>query len=161
MIEEVATVISIEADKAVIEVEKTSSCNSCHSRGACGTSSLAGFFNFQSPRIKVNNSLNASAGDRVLVGIQEDTLVVGSFILYIVPLLMLLLFAVAASLLEPFFPTFEQELLQTIAGLVGLAVGLFIVRQQSGRLFEGKRNAFMVRILRSKPSSVSVNQLQL
>ena len=42
--------------------------------GACGTSSLAGFFNFQSPRIKVNNSLNASACYRVLVGIQEDTL---------------------------------------------------------------------------------------
>ncbi len=161
MIEEVATVISIEADMAVIEVEKTSSCNSCQSKGVCGTSSLAGLFNFQSPQIKVNNSLNARTGDRVLVGIQENTLVAGSFILYIVPLLMLLLFAVAASLLEPVFPTLDQELLQTIAGLAGLAVGLFFVRQQSSRLFEGKRNAFMVKILPSQANSVSVNQLKI
>ena len=160
MIEEIATVISTEADMAVIKVEKTSSCNSCQAKGACGTSSLAGFFNFQPPEIKVANSLHAKTGDRVLVGIEENTLVAGSFLLYIVPLLMMMLFALFATALEPLFPALHTELLQTVAGLVGLAAGLILVRQQSGRLLKEKGKAHMVKILPGHTLGIPVNQSQ-
>lgn len=161
MIEEIATVVSIENDIAVVRVEKTSSCNSCQAKGACGTSSLSSYFNFQSPGLKVKNSIDAKAGDQVIVSIQEKTLVTGSFLLYIVPLLIMILFAFAAITLQPVFPSLDQELFQTLSGLAGLAAGLIIVKQISVHLLKGNNSAVLVKILQGSPQRVSVNQLQL
>lgn len=160
MIEEIATVISTDAGMAIIRVEKTSSCNSCQAKGACGTASFADYFNFKPPRFEVENTLNAGSGDRVVVGIPEQTLVAGSFLLYIVPLLLLIMFAFLAVFSGQFFPSLNQELFQTLAGLVGLAVGLIVVKRYSGRLLKDGSRASLVKILNSHAKQVPANQLQ-
>ena len=108
MIEEIARVLAVENDSVVVEVKKTSGCGSCHAKGACGTSSLADLFNFKSPALTVKNTLNAKVGDSVLLALPEQTLLAGSFLLYIVPLVTMMLMAAFASL----FQMFDGEALQ-------------------------------------------------
>jgi sigma-E factor negative regulatory protein RseC len=161
MIEEIASVIAVEGDVAIIRVEKTSSCGSCQASGSCGTSSLAAFFNFQPPQLKIRNTLDAKPGDQVVVGIEENSLVAGSFLIYIVPLLLLILFAVVAMALGSGLDAGDQELLQTFAGLLGLMVGLVIVKQQSPRLFRDMNSTILVRIIQQKTRQIPVKELRL
>jgi len=161
MIEEYATVIATQEDKAVIEVTKTSSCGSCQAKGSCGTVSLANFFNFQAPRLKVENSLNAKPGDQVLVGIKENTLVTGSLLLYIVPILSMLLFAIITGfIVQQNFPNIELELSQTLAGLVGLAAGLVLVRHVSATVFKNSNKAILVKIISHSSQLVSISDIR-
>ena len=162
MIEEIARVVATEDDQAIIVVEKTSSCSSCQAKGACGTSSLAAYFNFQPPKLTVDNTLNARVGDQVIVGMPENVLVAGSFLLYIVPLLSLILFALFASFfLESFWPGVDTELSQVIAGLVGLGIGFKLVKLFSAGLLKDRNGASMLRIIPQSPNKVSVTELQL
>ena len=161
MIEEYATVVATDKDNAVIEVTKTSSCGSCQAKGTCGTASLANFFNFQAPRLTVENSLNAKPGDQVLVGIKENTLVTGSLLLYIVPILSMLLFAIAAGfIVQEKALSIDLELSQTISGLVGLAVGLVAVRYISATVFKNRNKAILVKIISHSSQLVSVTDIR-
>ncbi|MEJ2214385.1 MAG: SoxR reducing system RseC family protein [Gammaproteobacteria bacterium] len=154
MIEEVARVLSIENDLAVVAVEKTSGCGSCHAKGACGTSSLAGFFNFKPPAITVKNSLNAKAGDNVLLAMPEQTLLAGSFLLYILPLITMIMM----SALVAVFYVSDNELVQIISGIFGFGVGLMLSRKFSARLMRPGQAAEMVKVFSSQ---VTVSPQQL
>jgi sigma-E factor negative regulatory protein RseC len=134
MIEEEARVIAIDSQWALIAVEKTSSCGSCHANQSCGTRSIADYFNFKPPRIRVRNRIGAKAGDRVLVSVSDSTLVSVSLLMYILPLLMMIASAVCVRLL---FTEQSGEGWQIVAGLAGLAVGLLLVRNVSARFFDG------------------------
>lgn len=142
MIEEVARVLSVDNDSVTVEVEKTSGCSSCNAKGACGTSSLAGFFNFKAPALTVKNTLNAKVGDSVLLALPEQTLLAGSFLLYIVPLLGMILFAGLAS----FFQLSDTELPQIVFGLFGLVFGLFLSRKLSSIFMKQDNAAKMVKL---------------
>ncbi len=134
MIEEEARVVAVDGDRVVIAVEKTSSCNSCSANNSCGTSSLARYFNFKPPELSIENTLQARAGDRVLVSMQDTLLMSGSFLLYIVPLLCL--FA-GAFLGKSLTVEADGEWLQIVSGFAGLLLGLYLVRWWSSRLPAG------------------------
>ena len=142
MIEEVARVLSVENDSVIVAVEKTSGCGSCHAKGACGTSSLAGLFNFKPPALTVRNTLNAKAGDSVLLALPEQTLLMGSLLLYIVPLISMILMAALASA----FQGPEGEALQITFGVMGLVLGLFLSRKLSVKLMKPDETARMVKL---------------
>ncbi len=134
MILEEAQVIQADADWIIVNVIKTSSCNSCHANGACGTASLSRFFNFRSPRLKVRNTLSAVCGDRVMLGIEDHFMLKGSMLLYLMPLLGLLIFAGLAELLINPTNTNTSELFTILAGLFGLIGGLWLARQMAANM---------------------------
>lgn len=150
MIEEEARVIAIDAQWALIAVEKTSSCGGCHANQSCGTRSIADYFNFKPPQIRVRNRIGAKAGDRVLVSVSDSTLVSVSLLMYIVPLLLMIAGAVFVRML-PIEHTGEGW--QILAGLAGLAGGLLLVRSVSTRYFDGS-SVRLERILRSSSRPV-------
>lgn len=94
MIEETAFVVAVEGDYALLQTQRRSACQSCSVKQGCGTSVLSRVVGQRSTQLRVLNTLSAQVGDEVIIGLEENALVQGSLLVYSVPLLMLLLFAV-------------------------------------------------------------------
>jgi len=161
MIEEVATVLSIEDLDAVIQVEKTSSCHSCNANSACGTASISRYFNFQAPQLKVKNTINAKPGDQVLLGIPDSEMLMGSFILYMVPLITLFILSIFFSSLNTSFPDYSEEFLSIVGGGLGLMIGLFGVKKYSHLIMKNGGKPVMMKIMNKASSAVFIDQIKI
>lgn len=132
MIEENALVARVEGDAAEVVTQRRSACGSCAASGGCGTSLLAAWFPQRQLRFTLHNSIGARAGDSVVVGLDEAYLQRGAMLLYAVPLLGLLLGAVAGEQLAA-TSSVHAELGAVGGGLLGLFGALAWVRRQTAR----------------------------
>lgn len=121
MIEKAATVIALEGKLAVLNVAKQNTCGSCVAKSGCGTSVLSEVFGRESV-LRAYNPIDAKCGDSVTVAIPEAIMLKVSFMMYTLPLLGLLGFAIAGQAL------FANELVSIVAGAFGLAIGLLVFR---------------------------------
>ena len=127
MIEERAQVVAVEGDNAWLQTQRQSSCGSCEVKSGCGTSVLAGVVGQKISRLKVANTLHAKVGDEVMLGMTEHALVTGSLLIYGVPLLMLLLGALAGELVADQLGM-DAELMPMMGAVVGFALAIVVVR---------------------------------
>ena len=127
MIEEQATVVAVEGDYALLQTERKSTCQSCSVQKGCGTSVLSKVVGQRSSQVRVDNTLNVSIGDLVLLGIKENALVQGSLLVYALPLVFMLVFAVVAEISATSFGI-RNELLVIVAALLGFAVSIVVIR---------------------------------
>ncbi|MDQ7015465.1 MAG: SoxR reducing system RseC family protein [Gammaproteobacteria bacterium] len=132
MIEEQARICELAGDDVWVEVERRSACGSCEVRGGCGTSVLATVLGRRMSRIKVQNSVSASLGDSVVVGIPDAALIQGSLAVYAAPLLSMLLFALLGEQLID--DSQWVEIGSIIGGLLGLSLGFFWLRYYTRRI---------------------------
>ncbi len=118
MIEEQATVVRSDAQGVWIALQRQSACGQCSVRGGCGTTVLGKVMGQRMSRVRAVSGLKVEAGDRVIVGLDERALVKGSLAVYMVPLLLLIVFALIGRWLfdnnEPFI---------ILSGLSGLVAG--------------------------------------
>ncbi|MCP3870826.1 MAG: SoxR reducing system RseC family protein [Gammaproteobacteria bacterium] len=128
MIEETVWVISTEGEQATVKPQPAATCGTCSGQSACGVSALAGFFGRRRREIKVSNPIGARPGEQVVVGLDESVLTVGSFAIYIVPLVFLLLFAVLGRWLGEQIYLGVSEPVSIVCGLFGLWLGLVVVK---------------------------------
>ncbi len=134
MIEESATVMRVEDDGyAIVETRQRAACGSCQSAGSCSTSVLSGLFKRRHNELRVLNPIAAKPGERVIIGLQETALLKVSFLAYLLPLGCLLLMAVAAQQLSIHFVWMLGELPTILGGLLGLIIGLFLLRRSAAR----------------------------
>jgi len=122
MIEETASVVEVRGDEALLQTQRKHACQTCSVKSGCGTSTLSKVVGKRSSQFVVDNTLQLKPGDEVVVAIEENALVQGSFLVYLFPLLIMLLLGIAAELL------FANELLTIIMALAGLLVSLPLVR---------------------------------
>ena len=94
MIEEQIEVVEVLGDQLILQAKTKSACGSCAVNKGCGTSLLSKVVGRKFTRFQVENSVNAVAGDTVVVGIPEDALLKGSLVMYILPIVFMLSFAV-------------------------------------------------------------------
>ena len=127
MIEETAIVVAIEGEQALLQTQRRSACQSCSVKQGCGTSVLAKVVGTRSTQISVKNHLQARVGDEVLLGIEENALVQGSLLVYALPLVMMLVFAVAGEWLAQTLG-WEHELFAILAAALGFVVAVFMIR---------------------------------
>lgn len=120
MIEENGIVISVDGDLAEVETQRQGSCGSCSANGACGTSLVARYLGRKPLHLHARNRAGAAPGDRVVVGVPEDGLVMASLAAYLVPVLGLMAGGMAGA---GFFPA-VGEAASTIGGFAGLGLGL-------------------------------------
>lgn len=99
MVEQQATVITVEGDQLVLEAQTQSSCQACEVKSGCGTSVLSKWVGKKFTRFYAKNTVGANAGDQVVVGLSEAALVQGSLAIYFLPLLGMIVFALAADIL--------------------------------------------------------------
>lgn len=87
MIEETGVLVERNGEFAWVETLRQSACGSCSQNKGCGVSVLQRLFSARKHRIKVVNPLRADIGDRVVLGLDEDAFIRGSFLTYLMPLL--------------------------------------------------------------------------
>ena len=146
MIEERATIISCDAGYAVVETQRKTSCGACSMNKACGTGVLAKVFKDKVARLRVKNTIEAAVGEEVIVGVEEAAMVRGSFLVYMLPLLMLILFALLGEEIARQLLIGNVELVSIGFALFGLFIALWWVRRHTSN--NSAQNRYQAVILR-------------
>lgn len=128
MIEESGRVVAVEAGAVWVETLRKSTCGSCAANAGCGQGLMDKLgVSARRGHVRALSDLRLTVGDSVVIGVREDLLLRAALLVYLLPLLGLLAaagLANGAGLGEP---------LVIIAGVLGLALTWFAVRQQSQR----------------------------
>ena len=90
MLEESATVVEVAPDGRVwVETVRRSGCGNCQTDSSCGSGQLLTSRQQPHPLQAAANGHVLAKGDRVLLGIAEDTVWQGLCLLYVMPLVLL------------------------------------------------------------------------
>jgi sigma-E factor negative regulatory protein RseC len=156
MIEEDATVIALEGEHAIIEVARQSSCGQCAAVKGCGTAVFANWYGKRMNQMRVINPIHAVIGDQVVVGMKEDALLKASLLVYMMPLLMMGVFAIAGRWLanEVLHIVVSDAILMLLA-VLGLVLALLLVRRFQRRVQTNPD--YHPVILRRRPVSKSID----
>ena len=127
MIEEQAQVVEIKGSVLLLQAQTQSTCGSCSANKGCGTSLLSKVVGRKFTQFQASNSVNANVGDTVVVGISEDALFKGSVVMYLVPVMAMLVFALFA---DYFLAAVMQnrDLMIAVAAITGLVSGSLLAR---------------------------------
>jgi sigma-E factor negative regulatory protein RseC len=149
MLEQDATVVESKQGLIWVEAISRSSCSQC-STTSCSTSVISKLFGLKRNQLRLVNTLQAKAGDQVVIGIPDNVLVKASLWAYLVPIISMVL-ATLLAVIQGY-----GDALQVLFALSGLATGFIFV----GRLTRsGKQsNAFDPQLLKIKgQNEISVN----
>ena len=129
MLKESAVVVDYQAGVATVKCQSKTACGSCSAKDACGTSALTELTGardeqlFQIPTIQP-----LKIGQRVEIGLPENSLLSAALLLYSVPLLVLLLSTILSQYL------FEHELVRAIFMLFCTALSFLLLRKRARAL---------------------------
>lgn len=138
MIEATGQIESLDGDHAWVATQRQSSCGSCSVSKGCGTSTVAKLFGDRLHRVYARNEVNAREGDSVVVGISEATLVKGSLMLYLLPLLALMAGGLLGELMAGQMGL-NGELGALFMAVLGFIISLLWLKRYSGRLSKDER----------------------
>lgn len=129
LVEGMAHVVALDGSKVWLEPEQTGSCGSCAASGACGAKGMGTVANrLEARRFRIENPANLVVGERVVIGIRENTLIKASITAYAVPLVTLLIAGALAQW------QFGSDLVTMAAMVAGLMLGLVFSRMGAGHL---------------------------
>lgn len=129
MMTETAQVITTEGDYAWVETQRKTTCGSCAVQKGCGTSVLAKVLGNRTSRIRVVNTIGASTGEMVVIGVEDGMLVRTSFAVYAMPLILLLLGGLAGGMLADALQWEAREGATATGGVLGLLLGFLWLRR--------------------------------
>lgn len=123
MLSQQATIVETAEDYLLLEPEQAG-CNACDTgkNGGCGVTNLSAFFQQRSRQLKVSNPGNFYHGQQVEILLAERLFLLMLAIQYLLPLLTMLLFAVAIGLFS------DVIISQLIAVVLGLFAGVRLSR---------------------------------
>lgn len=133
-------VTRLDAETAWVKTSRTSACKSCSSRGSCQVAE-----NGQEMEVEALNAANAKVGDRILLSIESSALLKVSFLLYIFPVLLMLLGAIAGEKLAPLFGV-SGSLLSALLGFSSFGVAFVLIRLSHLRM--ARKDCYRPRIVR-------------
>ncbi|MBJ7536915.1 SoxR reducing system RseC family protein [Marinomonas transparens] len=151
MIEESGTVLAVEVGFAEVETIRTSSCTSCRARHGCGHHAIAQVSASNRMLMRAIDPLTVEVGQKVVVGIPEDTLLQASLWMYLIPLLGLIGGAVLPSIWG------GESNFAVVLSLFGFLAGLWLAKNKSKK--EMNNPNYFPKILRIQ--SVQSEQIPL
>jgi sigma-E factor negative regulatory protein RseC len=158
MIEQTAVVLRIDGQFALVEAQRESSCGQCNAKKGCGTGILENSIGRRAMQLKAINRCNAQPGDEVVVAVPEKGFIKSAFFTYLLPLLLMLLGAVAAQQLSILRDSAYQDFIALAGAAVGFVAAMIILRRYSQKMEKDVQLQPVV-IRKSKPS-VMVNIAQ-
>lgn len=154
MLSETGQVVDAKDGKAWVAVERKTTCESCAVQKGCGTSVLSKVIGKKIATIEVDNTLDVKVGDHVELAMNDDAIVSGSLMLYMLPLIAFFLMAILAHSL------FSHELVTILSSLLGLAAAFFMLRRYTQSESVKKRyNAHLVAIDNAQVPHFSIKLL--
>lgn len=133
MIEESGRVVAVEEGTVWVESIRQTACDSCAAQKGCGQSALAKLGQQHKSHVKALNAFDLKVGDEVVIGVPEDVVMKGTLVAYLMPLVLMLVAAVAADSFT------QHDLWISLAGVLGLAVGFLLVRVHFHTVSKDKR----------------------
>lgn len=134
MIKNLAQIEQFSATQITVSCQQQSSCKSCAARSSCGSGILSNVmpsrkhqFQVQRPR---DLSIQPKVGDWVEIGLQEESLIKGALLLYVMPLISMLIFAIVGNSIT------QSEGGAIIFAVLGLSSGLLAARYQSKKMVD-------------------------
>jgi len=131
MITENAIVVSIDNNQTWIETQRKSVCGQCAANKGCGTSVLSKVIGNKLSKMKVINKINAQVGDEVVIALNEQSLLKGAFMTYLLPLLYLFLFSFFGQFISQNLQVHNSELLIIAFAVLGFYFGMQHVKRFS------------------------------
>jgi len=133
MIKQAAKVIAENENSYLLETLPQSACPRCEAGNGCGGGILAKAFASKIYQIEVNKSQSLQVNELLIIGLPESTLVQGSVLHYLLPLVSMILGAFL------FASAFGNGDLYTVSGaLLGFIVGIITSRIIASTLFNHK-----------------------
>ncbi len=131
MIEEAGIVMAIEQDGVWVATQRKTTCGSCSARMTCGQGLLTSLASDKKPHlIKIQTDFTLREGDQVTLGVSEELLVRSAFLVYMLPLLIMFISALAVNALNVSEPWI------IFAAALGFLAGALWVRRYSDRYID-------------------------
>jgi len=127
MIEETATVHSVNAHFIRVITTKSSACHQCNEADSCSTSVLSEFFGNKEIELQLTSTLSLNAGDKVLLGIEESVFLRLTLLIYLLPLCCLFIFAMFGQGLGGYF-SIDNEMPVLLSALIGFFGCYFAIK---------------------------------
>ena len=139
MMTETGRVVAVEDSQLWVEVIQQSTCGACSAQKACGQSLLQQLYNGRRSHINVHFDAqqfpNIQVNDQVEINLPEQIVLWGSFLLYILPLLGLLLGAGVGQwlALENLFENLSasSEVASIVGALIGFVGGVLLAKRRA------------------------------
>lgn len=145
IVTETAEVVAVEGTHAWVETRRKAVCDGCSVQKGCGSGIISRLFNKRA-RLRVANTLDARVGDRVVLGMDDGTLVRNSFAVYMMPLVWMLLGALGGQTLGTALQWAYVDGVTALFGVLGLAAGfLWLRRYARGIAADGSRQPGLLR----------------
>ncbi|MCH2159895.1 MAG: SoxR reducing system RseC family protein [Oleiphilaceae bacterium] len=125
MASERGIVLELRDQRALIQTQRRSSCQSCQLENSCGQGLISKLGSEKSMEFWVDNSLDAQVGQTVTIDVPDEGLLYASVLMFLVPLIIMLASAGLA------LATTENELFSIFAGVIGLLAGFYFARVKS------------------------------
>jgi len=123
MVEESATVTKIDSDIVWVQAIAKSACGSCQAQKGCGHSLLAKVGQKQIDLPVERNGMDVSVNDQVIIGVPEQAILRSSMLMYGLPLLLMMVVAMFASLVG------VEEKLSVLFAFIALILGFVLVNK--------------------------------
>lgn len=128
MLETRAIVVHTDKCSALVQASQGAGCAACNGKG-CGSGKLTQLFCSSPRQFKVDNRINASVGDEVIVSVAEGAVLRGIGIVYLLPLLLLFAGAALANAAD----AANHDAYAAVGALSGLVAGFAIAKWFSMR----------------------------
>jgi len=141
MIEEVGIVVELKGKHTVVVMcQKSSLCEHCATSGSCAIGDDS-----KSRLVEAQNMIGATIGDEVCISTTTRSFLQSSFLLYIVPLIALVIGAVAGKLVGENLATgLDPNLLSAIFGVFFL-IGSFVLLRVGSSVLE--KESYMPKVV--------------
>lgn len=127
MLTESGRVVGIETDSLWVETIRRSTCGACKAQQGCGHGLIHRISDGKRGYIRAlpgeRSIEDYCIGDQVLISIPEEVILRGSFVAYLMPLITMLVGAVAAAQWLPG----NEDLVAIVGAVGGLALGFVLV----------------------------------
>jgi sigma-E factor negative regulatory protein RseC len=152
MLKEKGLVTEVVGNIATVTTINQLACSSCKVADTCGNGIVEKYLSGQLFSSQINNTINAKVGETVFIQIPKSSITKASLIVYLIPLLGIMLFAIAATLLN------LTENLTILSSLSGLVLGMLVTKFYNHKIL--KKELYqpkMVSIIGTKTSKSDIN----
>lgn len=136
MIESIATVVAVGDTWAQVECRRQSACGHCRQQDSCGVGAVAKAMPGHPQLLEIALTGPLSVGQQVRIGIPERSLLTSALLVYLVPLICMLLGALAGNQIFS-RGWLGEDAREIIGALLGGAIGFALARWGARRLGGG------------------------
>lgn len=151
MIEEIGTITAVDADHIWVETQIKTTCSGCEANENCGTGVVAKAFAPKTDKLIFRCHQHAEVGQKVKLGIPENALLSASALVYMLPLFVLVVTALAGQYLLPLIGLNHEGFI-ILSAFVATALSFWWVK---ARVQQDRGHQYKPRLLELLPAEQS------